>query len=771
MSEQNIQIESNTGTVNIYSTGEEKPKTSETVTIAAVDKYSTPLRAEIEMTPWGENMHRVSFLMKNDLLGQVLQQNYYTYHKKAKAKETFKEIVKSIGDFKEKAEKERIHSAILIPQIWHKMALIETDVKNPEAKDLTYRFENPQIHDDFMGARPAGLVFHPVEDHFPEHEGILEDSKKAKFVEIGIDKFGNQIYYKVENGFIKTAKKNGKCLSLIGKKAQRRLEIFNKINDKWTSGSFDSKTFVIATKILPWDDEQTKTYKRKALLEVRPILKAKDPIKWAELNKNKINNAIDIIGESVFQEISNKNKINIEDYDLFIFDADNTIWNGDCPAMHMNPPFSRKKDTIIDSEGKEITLKEGVREILVTLREKGKDVGLVSKSERKGVDYQDQPVVLMLKQLGLLGLFNKMVVVDQDIPKSAFIPKEGRILFIDDDVDQIRDVEQHTGADTANAETVEFDENEILDFNKDLEPLEVIELDDGETLEDLDGWVENDDEILIPIGENTVIKARIKMASSGNWYRESKKDPNRNDVKKTIMLCEPISQSLLLSKSKEYDETLHNLKETASRNWHKESKKDPNRDYVECPKDCGPPSGSMGVHFELEKEDKKLWIPKSRLKEYNKTCKEIKEDLAKPQIEIDAPPLESKNDDWYKQSKREYIPVSERPDKPQDGKNYELDHKKSKNSKGGGGSDKKENLQWIEKDKHKEKSKNSGDFSDGGNKKTKYERSKGKSQYKNYQKSCGEARQKKEREEIGSAAYSKQQSNFARQRWDGKKKK
>lgn len=49
-----------------------------------------------------------------------------------------------------------------------------------------------------------------------------------------------------------------------------------------------------------------------------------------------------------------------------------------------------------------------------------------------------------------------------------------------------------------------------------------------------------------------------------------------------------------------------------------------NREYVELPPGYGP-SGSQGEYFELKKRDGKLWIPKSRLKDWDE---QITNDLA-----------------------------------------------------------------------------------------------------------------------------------------------
>ena len=648
MSSQNITIQKNTGTINFYNKDDDAKKTAETVTIAAVDKYSTPLRAEIEMTPWGENMHRVSFLMKNDLLGQVLQQNYLTYKKEEKAKEVYDKVIEAMKEFKTKAEKGNIHSAILTPLIWHKMAGFESELKSPESKDLEYRFHNPEIHEDFMGATPRGLVIHPVEDHFPEHENIVS-AGTVRFKKIGVDKHGSEIYVKIE-GMSKTANKINNKINIIKKEANKKIKAFNELNNKWNHGVFDYEKFVTSMDILPWDNKSTKEIKRRALLKIRPMLSYGDPIKWASMNKIKVDDAINVMGEYVFEELSQTEEINIDDYDLFIFDADLTIWDG-VPGSKMEVPFTKNGNTVIDANGQEITLKDGVREVLISLREMGKDVGLISKSEKEGVDYQDQPIISILKEFGLLEIFNEMIVIDREIPKSAFIPKNRRAIFIDDDIENLQDVQDHSDADVMDASVAKFSKEDILDFDSDIEPLEVIELKEGETLESLGDWADGDDEILIPVQNNVVIRARIK------------------------------------SPEEKFDEEEHEHMPAAS-------------------------------------------------------------------------------NDWYKVSKRDYIPKSERPEKPDDRKEYELDHIKSKNK---GGSDKKENLQWIEKDKHKKKSQESGDFKDGGDKKVKHEKSKGKRKYKEYQENAGKSRQQSERDEIGEKSYSEVQRNRARKRWSSEK--
>jgi len=697
MGNQTINIENNTGTVNVFGTEEKKDKNKETISIAAIDKYSSPLKAHVEMSRWGKKMHRVSFLVENSLLGQVVQQNYLTYKDQKEARDVFDSIIEMMYDFKERTEEELIHSAILLPKIWKEMATYKDDLHKPESDDLSYRFHNQEAIEN-VSEMPPGLLIHPINEHFPGHGGIVEASS------FGLKKFASK-----QNEI-------QRIRIIDSYNQEKRLAYFNGFLTEWNDKKFNFVKFATLMTPLQHEREPIRNIKRKSVLKIRPLFYEENKRKWAIANENEIDEAISMMGEYAVDPSLNGKEIDIGKYDLFIFDADRTIWEGDVPARAMEEPFQYDdRDTIIDAKGQRISLMEGIRDILVGLRAIGKDVGLISKSEKEGIDYQDQPVIKLLRTFGLLDVFNEMIVIERDIPKSVFIPSGERVLFIDDEVDNLSDVKEHSDADAIEAEDFlnhPFEEEEEW-INEDIEPIDVIELKEGETEEDLKNWLGREDEIFFPIEKNVYVRARVRVATPLNWKKVSKKKENV--------------------------------------------------EYIECPKDCGSPSGSMGAHFGIEKEDKKLWLPVSRKKEYDKTCKEIKEDLKEPMSKVDEPATKrSDSGDWYKESKRDYIPVSERPEKPKDGKDYELDHRVPKNKKG---LDSKDNLQWIEKNKHKEKSKNEGSFIDGGDKKVKHEKSKGKEKYKSYQKSCGESKQKKDREELGEAGYSKQQSEIAKKRW------
>ena len=827
MPQQNINIEhvEKGGVVNIYNQAEEQSKTKETVTIAAIDKYSTPLVADIERTPWGKTMYRISFLMKNALIGQVLQQNYLTFKSEEKAEEYYKKIVAMIKQYKKKAEEELIHSAILVPQIWHEMEVLEkeSDLNQPEASDLSYRFDNPEIHGDFMGATPRGLLLHPVENHFPEHEGII---KKAS---------NNGNWYKKIGGKRKenTIFEPSRALVLLDKSFQNTVAAFDEIDQKLSNGEFDLGKF--ANKMLPKisDSPHVKNIKRKSLLHIRPVFKAADKKQWIEKNAKKIKEAVDFVGESLLWDDSAKKKINIDHYDLFIFDADNTIWDGDVPAAAMESPFKKiDEDTIEDSQGQEIFLRENIREILLKLKDLGRDIGLISKSEKPDVDYQDQPVIQLLKGFGILDLFNEMVVVDHDIPKSAFIPQGRRTVFIDDEIDNLRDVEENTDADVVQPKPVASNSEKLI-FAQDFNPIDLKMSDGYEEINVSDYQLKDDDELLLMIEEGEwdsvhefvdnlltngmdlqknkekqekkkdkfIGAIRIKLTKKGmkkiadsekvNWYKESfinKFSENKivdgilynvgeNRFQENINVTVPIPLiDELWKKDQLYigpeDEGMGNRRQGV-------------KDFLTTGKGINP----SYIYFDPERESVSFGDGRhtfSTIREMGKSrilvemspnnADELFEYMARkedPQEDPNYDPehddasVTAKKNDWYKISKRDYIPRSETPDKPNDGKEYELDHKKPLRD---GGKNKKENLQWIPKDKHKKKSQDSGDFEYGGKDRHKKLKKNPKS-YNEYQKGCGEAKQKKDREELGEAGYSKKQKEVAESRWNKEKKK
>jgi len=212
---QNINIQNNTGTVNIYGNPEleSESKAHRELTIAAVDKYSSPLHVDLDMTPWGDNKYRISFHLKNLLIGQVMQHEHLTFSSKEKTEEMMDSIYNFLKEIKEDSEKNYTHSAIIVPNIRKKMAefKVKSELQDPDSLDLRVRCDNPEIYEDFQGGRPSGLVFHPVESHFPDHGGILQDSSEFKKIASKEDKEDykdiiSEIYKNINTNFISNIK-------------------------------------------------------------------------------------------------------------------------------------------------------------------------------------------------------------------------------------------------------------------------------------------------------------------------------------------------------------------------------------------------------------------------------------------------------------------------------------------------------------------------------------------------------------------------------------
>jgi len=237
------------------------------------------------------------------------------------------------------------------------------------------------------------------------------------------------------------------------KNKKSNIELLEKIADFDQSfKSNDNKTIgkiLDILKINQNDSPELKITKRKAITALDPLLKISSPEfaeEWIKINSEKINKIISAMGEKGFEQIASQ-EINLDDYDLIVFDADNTIWDGDV-AKDMQPPFVKIDDNIIkDKDGKVCRLKEGFKKILLKLRALDKDIGMITHSENTELNHEDQPVLKLLKMFDIMGFFNEMIVILSDLPKSMFIPSDRRVLFIDDDIYNLWDVLRHTEAD------------------------------------------------------------------------------------------------------------------------------------------------------------------------------------------------------------------------------------------------------------------------------------------------------------------------------------
>lgn len=151
-SEKSINIENidnKGGTINFYTTDDDSgSKNKKTVSVAAVDKYSSPLECEVMLTKWGD-LHKVSAAITNPLIGQRVYQKYLVYKDEEKARETLNFIASVFDEIKDDAETNRKHSAFLIPKAWKLLSNISDDAdlgyRDMEDASIRLRFNNNQF--------------------------------------------------------------------------------------------------------------------------------------------------------------------------------------------------------------------------------------------------------------------------------------------------------------------------------------------------------------------------------------------------------------------------------------------------------------------------------------------------------------------------------------------------------------------------------------------------------------------------------------------------
>ncbi len=692
-SKQEINIQNNTGTINIYNTPEsEENKEQKKISMAAVDKYSSPLTASITLTPWGDKYHRVSFLLRNDLIGQVLQRNYIVFNEKTAAKEFYDKLVGDMESFKKQAEVDRKHNVLIVADIWDLMTKYEKKysvIEPPESGDLTIRTDVPEVHHYFQGAKPYGLVFHDIEKHFPSHEGIVKSASKPADWSYNIEKLSE---YKPD--ILSEIKNINSIFAETGK-------AMNRVADRIVSEPTPENLRELASACISncLDTKMGKDTKTKILLALKPLLRLRDNDsinKWSESNTStllKISESLKRM--AVDYSSTGYKKITQDDYDVFIFDADQTLWEGD-PAYKFESPISVDGDIARDTEGHELRLKDGVRDMLAGLVMKEKRVGLVSHSEKEGVDFQDQPVILLLKKFNILKYFNEMVVVAQDFPKSIFIPSEDRVLFIDDEIDNLIDVVDHTNADGA------------LPQNTIYSPATVEES--------------------IKLTGTVLVKNELKYGQ---------------DFIPLIVRAEP-EEFILKRRDQAYWEEKE--REILDQFWYPSDKikEEEFQNFLDNMVNNGIRSNTM---LEIADDVDSIPMFASNLNILIKLT-----DTGRQKLSPNS----------YTEAGRPRIKSKEIPDKPKGNGKYQLDHKKPRWK---GGTDTKDNLQWIDEKKHKEKTKDEGSYEYGGKDRHKKLKNKGKEEYSKYQSDTGKAKVEKERKELGEKAFSEKQRERAKKRW------
>lgn len=446
------------------------------------------------------------------------------------------------------------------------------------------------------------------------------------------------------------------------------------------------------------DSRDGKTFKTKILLALKSAFSLKDDLeinKWISKNLLHIQDVSDYLGEfGMYYYASKYKKITQDDYDIFIFDADKTLWDGES-AYKFEEPITFDENTAIDSNGLIIKLKDGVREMLAGLIGDEKRVGLVSHSEKENVQFQEQPVIKLLKGFGILDYFNEMIVVAKEFPKSMFIPNEKRVIFIDDEIENIMDVVENTNADGVSPEDVIYSPSTIkesvvktgtvkvsqnLEYGLDFVPLYVRSNNPKLKPKDEKYWEEKEREIL-----------------DQYWYSSDKIESSEFQSFLDNMVSNGIEKNTVLELSSGLDDI------TLS-------------------------ASPINVLIKLTEIGMEKVSPNS-----------------------------------YVEAGRPRIKSKEIPKKPKGKGEYQLDHKKPRWK---GGTDTKDNLQWIDKKKHKEKTKNEGSYEYGGkDRHNKLKKQKGEEGYSKYQSDTGKAKVEKERKELGEKAFSEKQRERAKKRW------
>lgn len=156
--------------------------------------------------------------------------------------------------------------------------------------------------------------------------------------------------------------------------------------------------------------------------------------------------------------LDKEDEINLLEFDTIILDADETIWdvvnssNVGIASKDTVPPYTRKNDDpniVIDAQGNQVILKDGLLSKLRQLKLQGKEIYIVSYSDKDNVGYNDQPIILILKAFNALDLFED-IIIDDEIPKSESVLNidDGNSVFIDDNEKNIIDVSLHTDVKT-----------------------------------------------------------------------------------------------------------------------------------------------------------------------------------------------------------------------------------------------------------------------------------------------------------------------------------
>ena len=129
-----------------------------------------------------------------------------------------------------------------------------------------------------------------------------------------------------------------------------------------------------------------------------------------------------------------------EDYDIFMFDLDRTVFDTYTKkgepiwAKQLIKPLNRfDEDLIVDDCESECHLQPRIRSVLEYLKLNNKKVGFISRGGVYDVEYDKQPSVLLLRKFGIYEYFNyaKFMFYKTEV-KAGHLSQFGKCVFFDD---------------------------------------------------------------------------------------------------------------------------------------------------------------------------------------------------------------------------------------------------------------------------------------------------------------------------------------------------
>ena len=145
-------------------------------------------------------------------------------------------------------------------------------------------------------------------------------------------------------------------------------------------------------------------------------------------------------------------------YDVIVLDLDLTIWQVEDKyensiwAKQMIEPLcaSSKHEFVTDDVGSVCYLNRSFKAFLVSMSQAGVTLSAVSNGLLFGREWEEQPSVRLMKLLDIEKYFREINLEYKTVPKSSRVREikhfVGKKLFIDDNEEVLKEVEENTGS-------------------------------------------------------------------------------------------------------------------------------------------------------------------------------------------------------------------------------------------------------------------------------------------------------------------------------------